>query len=199
MSNLLQQFVFATLNHNKVKEVQALCNRYKAEVYSAKDFTKELPEETGATFAANAAIKAKYVGKVSNLPSLADDSGLCVNALGGEPGIYSARLAGENKDYRLAINKIYEKLKDKSDYSASFVCVLALFLPNSNNIEYFKGEVKGHLVFPVRGSNGFAYDVIFVPNGYKETFAEMEPSLKNSLSHRSQAFNLFAQKCLQPI
>lgn len=197
MNSFLQQFVFATLNSNKVKEIESLCSEYNTKVYDASSFTKELPKETGNTFAENAAIKANYLGKISNLPSLADDSGLCVNALNGDPGIYSARWAGESKNYNLAINKICEQLKNTSDYSASFVCVLALFLPDCNKIEYFRGEVRGNLVFPPRGGNGFAYDIIFVPDGYNQTFAEMSSKLKNSISHRKQAFNLFAQKHLK--
>lgn len=195
---MINQFILATLNAHKVKEIQAMCaNTYQVEIKSATNYVNSLPPEDGDTFKENAAIKANFVGKLSKLPTLADDSGLCIDALNDAPGIYSARWAGEDKDYQMAIKKIFQQIPKGAPLTAKFVCVLALYLPNQP-MQYFAAETKGTLVYPPRGSYGFAYDVIFIPEGYNQTFAEMLPQQKNMLSHRYKAFNLFAQQCLQP-
>lgn len=193
----LKELVFASFNNKKILELQSLCDaNYNVSIKKARSFISVMPEETGTTFAENAAIKAKYLGNVCKLPSLADDSGFCVEALNGDPGIYSARWAEGDKDYSNAINRIYNRMQNQTNYNASFICVLCLFLPKSNTLEYFKGEIKGRVSFSKMHSKGFAYDVIFIPEGYSKTFAEMLPHEKNLISHRGLAFNLFAGKWL---
>lgn len=193
----LKEFVFGSLNNKKLLEVQSLCGNYNVTVKNATSFINQMPEETGRTFAENAEIKAKYLGNICKAPILADDSGFCVEALNGDPGVYSARWAEGYKDYSLAISKIYNRMQNQTNYNASFICVLCLFLPESNTIEYFNGEIKGKLSFSNINKSGFAYDVIFIPNGHNKTFAEMLPEEKNLMSHRGLAFNLFAKKWLQ--
>jgi XTP/dITP diphosphohydrolase len=147
------------------------------------------PEETETTFAGNAALKARAAAKASGWPALADDSGLAVNALDGAPGIYSARWAGENKDFSFAMARVERALKEKkaSDFSAKFVCALALAEPGKEP-DIFEGEVHGHLVFPPRGLRGFGYDPIFMADGMNETFGEIDPARKHAMSHRARAF-----------
>jgi XTP/dITP diphosphohydrolase len=151
------------------------------------------PEETGATFEENAALKALAVSRASGLPSLADDSGLVVRALGGSPGIYSARWAGPEKDFSAAMRRIEHELGGR-DRAASFVAALALAWPDGH-VETFRGEVGGHLVFPPRGARGFGYDPIFVPDGGSETFGEMDPAAKHAISHRALAFRKLLATC----
>jgi len=147
------------------------------------------PEETGSTFVANALLKAVAAAKASGYASLADDSGLAVNALDGAPGVYSARWAGENKDFTAAMARIARELKAKNarDHSAKFVCALVLAQPEGRTAA-FEGEVEGQLVFPPRGNNGFGYDPIFVANGMHETFGEIAAAAKHGMSHRARAF-----------
>jgi len=152
------------------------------------------PEETGLTFAANAEIKAHASAKGSRHAALADDSGLCVDALGGDPGIYSARWAGPTKDFRIAMNRIHDELRDKglsgkdlATIAAKFVCALCIALP-SGEAHVFEGEVRGSLIFPPRGDHGFGYDPIFVADGMEQTFAEIDPARKHAMSHRAKAF-----------
>src|SRR5690606_2035366 len=123
----------------------------------------------------------------SRLIALADDSGLSVNSLGGAPGIYSARWAGPQKDFSIAMKKVHEMLDNNSDRSAAFVCVLALATPEGE-VRTFEGRIEGEIVWPPRGDKGFGYDPIFVPNGYDQTFGEMEPEEKHGISHRARAF-----------
>ncbi len=141
------------------------------------------------TFAGNAILKARAAADASGLPALADDSGLAVTALDGAPGIYSARWAGEAKDFSVAMNRIERELKEKNarDLSAKFVCALAVAEPGKEPA-VFEGEVHGHLTFPPRGTSGFGYDPIFVADGMTETFAEIEPAQKHAMSHRARAF-----------
>ena len=156
---------------------------------SAKKIGLIDPEETGSTFAENAAIKARAAAQGANLPALADDSGLEVTALNGAPGIYSARWAGEPRDFNFAMKKVESALSESGteDFSARFVCVLCLAWPDGH-VETFEGEVRGRLIFPPRGDKGFGYDPIFIPNGYGLTFAEMDPEEKHAISHRADAF-----------
>lgn len=184
-----KELLIASKNEGKVKEIRALLAPFDVEVISAANFDIEEPEETGSTFAENAALKAEYYGKATNLPALADDSGLSIEALGGAPGIYSARWAGAEKDFAVAMKRVEEELQTKGadDYSAKFVCSLALWVPEGST-DHVEGEVKGTLTFPARGNLGFGYDPIFIPEGHDRTFAEMTPEEKASMSHRTRAF-----------
>jgi XTP/dITP diphosphohydrolase len=153
------------------------------------------PEETGDSFEANAALKANAATEASGLPALADDSGLVVPALGGAPGIYSARWAGPAKNFRLAMERVHAELADR-DRSARFVAVLALAWPDGN-LDLFRGEVAGALVWPPRGDHGFGYDPMFVPDGGRATFGEIEPAQKHRISHRARAFAKLVEGCFR--
>lgn len=179
--------VVASHNQGKVREIRHLLEPFGIETKGARELGLPEPEETGKTFADNAALKARAAAKASGLPSLADDSGLSVTALDGAPGIYSARWAGEKKDFAAAMARVERELKDAKDFSAKFVCALALAEPDGKT-QIFEGEVKGTLVFPPRGERGFGYDPIFVADGMDKTFGEIEPALKHSISHRARAF-----------
>jgi len=183
------QLVVASHNPGKVREIKALLGPHGIEAISAGSLGLPEPEETGATFAANAQIKALASAKAGRHAALADDSGLCVDALNGDPGIYSARWAGPAKDFRIAMNRIHDELRHKglSTSAAKFVCALCVALPNGEH-QTFEGEVHGHLTFPPRGGRGFGYDPIFVANGMEESFAEIDPAKKHAMSHRAKAF-----------
>ena len=183
------QLVVASHNPGKVREIKALLGPHGIEAISAGSLGLPEPEETGLTFAANAQIKALASAKASRHAALADDSGLCVDALDGAPGIYSARWAGPTKDFRVAMNRIHDELRHKglSTSAAKFVCALCVALPNGEH-QTFEGEVHGHLSFPPRGERGFGYDPIFVANGMEESFAEIDPAKKHAMSHRARAF-----------
>ena len=181
--------VVASHNPGKVREITELLAPFRLHVISARDLEIEEPEETEETFAGNAALKALWVANRSGHMALADDSGLCVAALGGAPGIYSARWAGPGKDFSVAMARVERELKEKgaTDMSAKFVSALALALPHETP-RIFEGEVQGHLVFPPRGRNGFGYDPIFVADGMTKTFGEMDPAAKLAMNHRTRAF-----------
>ena len=181
--------VVASHNPGKVREIKALLGPHGIEPVSAGDLKLAEPEETGLTFIANAELKARASADASGHAALADDSGLWVNALDGAPGIYSARWAGPAKDFRIAMARAEKELKEKkaTDLSAKFVCALSLAMPHGE-VKSFEGEVHGHLSFPPRGDRGFGYDPIFIPNGWDQTFAEIDPQLKNDMSHRAIAF-----------
>lgn len=183
-----KKLVVASHNSGKLVEIQDLLKDLDIEILSAKGFNLDEPVETGKTFIENAILKAEYVFKKTNLPTLADDSGLCVNALNGEPGIYSARWAGENKDFNWAMNKVNDKLCSLGnlDRTAYFICVMALIVPSHEPI-VFEGKVEGQLVWPVKGSNGFGFDPMFVPKGYDKTFGELDSNIKQKISHRANA------------
>jgi XTP/dITP diphosphohydrolase len=183
------RLVIASHNEGKVREIADLLAPFGIDVVSAGKLGLPEPVETGATFAENAALKAASAAKASGLPALADDSGLEVRALGGAPGIHSARWGGEAKDFGLAMERVHRELEAAGarDWSANFTCALALASPDGG-VEVHEGKVFGTLTWPPRGSRGFGYDPIFVPEGYKETFGEMEPQLKDSISHRARAF-----------
>ncbi len=186
------KIVIASHNPGKVREIGDLLRPLGLEVVSAGELGLPEPEETGKTFEENAIIKARAAAEGARLPALADDSGLCVDALGGAPGIYSARWGGPEKDFYKAMEKVEEGLREKGattpeQRKAHFVCALALAWPDGN-VETFRGEVHGHLVWPPRGEKGFGYDPIFVPKGHDITFAEMEPEKKHAMSHRARAF-----------
>ena len=187
------KIVVASHNQGKVKEIKNLLKPFKFQVYSASDFDIKEPRETGKTFIDNSIIKASAIAKKSNLIAIADDSGLCVNSLEGKPGIHSARWAGSDKDFNLAMSKIEKELnkiksKSKKKHRAHFCCALSLCFPTGKIIS-FQGRVYGYLQFPPKGLNGFGYDPIFIPDGYKKTFGEMNFSFKEKISHRQIAFN----------
>jgi XTP/dITP diphosphohydrolase len=181
--------VIASHNKGKVAEIAELLAPFGFAVKSAGDLGLPEPEETEDSFAGNAVLKARAAAEASGLAALADDSGLCVSALGDAPGIYSARWAGPKKDFSFAMARIERELnaKNATDRSAKFVCALALALPGGN-VEIFEGAVEGSVVFPPRGGNGFGYDPIFIADGMAITFGEMEPAAKHAISHRARAF-----------
>jgi XTP/dITP diphosphohydrolase len=189
------RLVIASHNEGKVDEISALLAPFAIEAVAAASLGIAEPEETGDSFEANATLKARAAVEASGLPALADDSGLVVPALGGAPGIYSARWAGAAKDFRIAMERVQRELGDR-DRSARFVAVLALAWPDGR-MELFRGEVAGRLVWPPRGERGFGYDPMFVPRGGVETFGEMEPAEKHRISHRARAFAALVQGCLQ--
>jgi XTP/dITP diphosphohydrolase len=183
------RIVIATHNEGKASELAELFAQLGIETVSAGVLGLTEPEETGESFAENAKIKAEAAAAASGMLAVADDSGLEVAALGGEPGIHSARWAGPNKDFRLAMERINRELEatGSSDRRANFTCALALARPAGKTL-VFMGKVNGTLVWPPRGIRGFGYDPIFVPDGHAETFGEMDPALKNEMSHRMHAF-----------
>lgn len=191
-----EELVVATHNKGKAREIAALLSPYVSEFYTAGELNLPEPEETGATFAENAILKAVAAAKGSGKPALADDSGLAVNALNGDPGIYSARWGGESKDFNIAMKKVHEALGTSDDRSASFVCTLALAWPDGHS-EVCEGRVHGVIVWPMRGEKGFGYDPVFQPDGYDITFAEMDGAEKQAISHRARAFELLVQNCLK--
>ncbi len=181
--------VLASHNKGKVREIGELLAPFGLNVKSADALGLPEPEETENDFIGNALLKARAAAKASGLPALADDSGLVVPALDGAPGVYSARWAGEDKNFLSAMERVERELlaKNTTDYSAKFVCVLALASPDGEE-QVFEGDVHGTLVFPPRGTRGFGYDPIFVMDGMQETFGEIDPALKHASSHRAKAF-----------
>ncbi len=187
-----QKLVVASHNPGKAREINELLGPYGVEVVQASSLGLPEPEETGSTFAANAQLKSEAAAKASGLVAIADDSGLCVDALNGDPGIYSARWAGPTKDFTLAMRNVEEKLqaqgaKAPESRKAHFVSVLSLAWPDGH-VENFEGKVYGTLVWPPRGKRGFGYDPMFLPDGRAETFGEMDPEAKHQISHRAVAF-----------
>lgn len=178
----------ATHNKGKVSELKDLFEPYGFQVVSALELGLDEPEETEATFAGNALLKARAAMRATGLPALSDDSGLAVTALSGEPGIYSARWAGEPRDFYRAMERVEEALKasGSKDRSAKFVCALAVAWPDGQEA-VFEGEVHGTLVWPPRGTRGFGYDPVFVADGETTTFGEMDPDRKHAMSHRADA------------
>lgn len=184
-----RKLLIASHNAGKVREIAELLAPLAISIAGADELGLPEPEETGSTFAENAEIKARAAVKVAGLAALADDSGLVVGALGGAPGIYSARWAGPEKNFTFAMARVRHELEERhgTDYSAKFVCALALAWPGQE-VRVFEGEVKGSLSFPPRGGNGFGYDPIFVADGMDETFGELDPAVKHAISHRARAF-----------
>ena len=189
------RLVVASHNPGKVREISALLQPYGMAPVPAADLGIPEPVEDGETFKANAAIKALACAKASDLPALADDSGLVVPALDGRPGIHSARWAGPDKDFMAAMKQVIDEVSDR-DRSAHFICNLALAWPDGH-VEHFESRVDGHLVWPPRGNKGFGYDPIFVADGHEITFGEMEPDKKHRISHRARAFEQFRKACLE--
>jgi len=184
------KLVIASHNEGKVREIEALLGPHGIRPVSAKSLDLPEPEETGTTFVANAELKALQAADLSGLPALADDSGLCVEALNGDPGIFSARWAGPGKDFGVAMKLVEDRLAAAGPDAvrdAHFVCALALAWPDGH-VEWFEGRVDGLLVWPPRGEHGFGYDPMFVPNGHDRTFGEMTHEEKTPLTHRAAAF-----------
>jgi XTP/dITP diphosphohydrolase len=192
MLRLSGRLVVASHNQGKVREISALLSPLGVEAVSAGTLGLPEPEETEATFTGNAALKARAAAGGSGLPALADDSGLEVFALAGAPGVYSARWAGPDKNFRTAMERVWRELQERgaTDISARFVCVLALARPDGA-VETFEGEARGRIVWPPRGGHGFGYDPMFVPNGHERTFGEMRHEEKLPLTHRAHAFEKF--------
>lgn len=200
--------LIASHNKGKIVEFRELLQPLGFEVVSAADKGLEEPEETGKTFEANAQIKSIASAKSTGLLALSDDSGLAVDALNGDPGIYSARWAGPTKDFQKAMKDVHEKLIEANAITsqqrkAKFVAVLSLAKPDGTTKE-FRGEVQGTIVWPPRGEKGFGYDPFFLPDGHDRTFGEMssdekhgwKPGQSTALSHRARAFQLFAKDAL---
>jgi len=184
---LPKEIVIASHNPGKVREINILLNDIGIKAYPISLFSDIEPIENGSSFAENALIKARNAKQLSNKTSLADDSGLCVDALDGAPGIYSARWAGLEKDFGRAMSLIEEKLHGIDNKKAYFICALAIV--NEKNEEYvFEGKINGTLTFPQKGKMGFGYDPIFIPENHAVTFGEMAPNEKDLISHRSIAF-----------
>jgi len=199
------RLVIASHNEGKVREIRELLGPYGIEPVSAAELDLPEPDEIGTTFIDNADLKARAAADLSGLPALADDSGLCVEALGDRPGIFSARWAladphldpqagpGEidgTRDFDRAMRRVkdeMEALGPEASRNAHFVCALALCWPDGHS-EWFEGRVDGTLAWPARGSRGFGYDPIFVPAGQEQTFGEMDPAEKHAISHRADAF-----------
>jgi XTP/dITP diphosphohydrolase len=188
------RLVIATHNKGKLAEIDELLQPFHIDVVGAGTLGLPEPEETGASFEANAGLKAHAAADGSGLPALADDSGLVVPALGGEPGIHSARWAGPRRDFSIAMRIVEDRLQGKSDRRAHFVAALALAWPDGH-AEVFRGEAHGVLIWPPRGTKGFGYDPMFLPDGYERTFGELDPAEKHRISHRADAFRKLVAAC----
>ncbi|MCL2566997.1 MAG: RdgB/HAM1 family non-canonical purine NTP pyrophosphatase [Alphaproteobacteria bacterium] len=186
------KLLLASHNKNKLTEIKYLLAEFNIEILSSSDFNLSEPIEDGDSFEANALIKAKQSAEQTGLLALADDSGFAVEAIGGKPGIYSARWAADG-NYEIAFSQIQKLLSEANaklsapNNAAKFVSVLCLYNPVDNTHKFFRGEINGEVVFPPRGKNGFAYDSIFIPLEHNKTFAEMAFEQKNGISHRNLA------------
>ena len=202
------KLVIATHNPGKLAEMRELLAPYGVDAISAGELNLPEPEETGMSFRDNARIKAQSAAAATGLPAFADDSGLAVDALGGAPGIYSARWAGPDKNFRRAMETIEHKLRDAGATTpdrrtAQFISALCVAWPD-RHVEEFEARVDGTLVWPPRGDRGFGYDPMFLPDGHARTFGEMPseekhglPSRGRGLSHRARAFVKLAEACLE--
>jgi XTP/dITP diphosphohydrolase len=190
------RLVVASHNPGKVQEIIELLAPLGVTCLGARELGLPETPETGDSFRANAELKAVAAAQAARLPALADDSGLTVDALGGAPGVYSARWAGPKRDFLMAMQRVERQLGPKADRRAHFVCVLALAWPDGH-AESFEGQVHGRLVWPPRGERGFGYDPIFLPDGRSQTFGEMDPVGKHAISHRAEAFRLLVAACLR--
>jgi XTP/dITP diphosphohydrolase len=190
------RLVLATHNRGKYRENAALLAPYGLEVLSAGDLGLPEPEETGATFEENAVLKARAACAATGLPAIADDSGLEVPALGGQPGIHTARWAGPERDFFVAMRRVHEELGASPDRRGFFCCNLSVAWPDGAAAA-FEGRVEGTLVWPIRGERGFGFDPMFQPTGFDITFGEMEPAKKEAMSHRARAFAKLARALLE--
>ena len=190
------RLVVASHNPGKVEEIADLVAPFGVETVSAGRLALPEPEETGDSFETNAALKAHAAAAASGLPALADDSGLAVDALGGAPGVFSARWAGPKRDFAMAMQRVERQLGPDADRHAHFISVLSLAWPDGH-VESFEGQVRGQLVWPPRGDRGFGYDPIFLPEGRSVTFGEMDPAGKHDISHRAVAFRQLVAACFE--
>ncbi len=194
MRRIGDRLVIATHNEGKLREIRGLLAPFGIECLSAAELDLPEPEEIGTSFVDNADLKARQAADLSGLPALADDSGICIDALGGRPGIHTARWAEDeqgNRDWMRAMERAWRELEaagPDAGRDAHFACALAIAWPNDGQAESFEGRVDGTLVWPPRGDKGFGYDPMFVPIGHEVTFAEMDPEQKHSMSHRADAF-----------
>ena len=193
----LKELVIASHNRGKIEEITKMLSPFGVKIFSAEELKLPDVEETGTTFAENAGLKAEQLSAFCGKPCLADDSGLCVDALGGRPGVYSARYA-PNRDFDLAMKKLISELEESGnpDWSAHFSCMLALKIPGQE-CRFFEGRVNGKIISERRGSLGFGFDPIFVPDGFEQTFAEMSGEEKSAISHRGRAFAKFIKEVFQ--
>ena len=191
----VKRLVIASHNPGKVGEIGALLAPFAIDTVSASYLGLDEPDETGTDFIANALIKSRAAADASGVPALADDSGLVVAALGGAPGLFSARWAGPDKDFAVAMARVERELDGAGGTPAHFTCALALSWPDGHD-ESFEGIVEGALTFPGRGTKGFGYDPIFIPRGHAITFGEMDPGQKDRISHRAKAFAHLVAACL---
>ena len=194
-----KELVIATHNNGKLVEIQALLAPFGVSLTSAADHNLDEPEETENTFVGNARIKAHYAAKATGLPALADDSGIQVDGLDGAPGVYTADWAEtpNGRDFKMAMEKTWAKLEEANapyPRTARFCCTLVLAWPDGHD-EVFPGVMEGEVVWPMRGEQGHGYDPIFQPAGYDITFGEMDPEIKNRISHRADAFGKLVQGC----
>ena len=202
---MIKKLVVASHNQGKINEIRQMLAPYAVEVIAAKDLNLPDVEETGTTFAENAALKAEMLSQACGLPCLADDSGLCVEPLNGRPGVYSARYAEKElpngeivRDFEWAMDKLISELQmqPNPDWKAYFACVLAYKEPHKP-CRFFEGRVEGHIVAQKSGSNGFGFDPIFKPDGYDKTFANFTAAEKSLISHRGRAFAQFIKEVFQ--
>lgn len=194
-----EKLVIASHNAGKIREIGALLDPFGVTVISAGELGFDEPEETEDTFAGNARIKAHFAAKASGLPALSDDSGITVDALDGAPGVYTADWAEtpQGRDFPMAMTKVWTLLEEKNapkPRTAAFNATLCLAWPDGHD-ELFVGRVDGHVSWPMRGEQGFGFDPIFVPNGFSETFGEMDPTQKHAMSHRADAFAKLVAGC----
>ena len=194
MRDIGPKLVIATHNPGKLREIKALIAPLGMECVGAGELDLPEPDEIGVTFADNADLKAREAADLSGLPALADDSGLCVDALHGRLGIYSARWAEDDagqRDWLRAMERVWREAEaagPDAGHDAHFTCALAIAWPNDGQAETFEGRVDGTLVWPPRGDKGFGYDPMFVPAGHEQTFGELDPQVKHGISHRAAAF-----------
>ena len=187
----IEEIIIGTNNQGKYKEICDLIPD-KIKKYSPKELDILSPEETGKSFKENSFIKASYFSKKTNQICLSDDSGLEIDLLEGKPGIYSSRWAGIKNNFDLAIRKVFKEMSQvkknwQSENNARFICCMTLYWPNGKNF-FTEGSIKGKISNTKKGKNGFGYDPIFIPDGYEQTFGEMDPKLKMSIDHRFNAF-----------
>ena len=190
------KLVIATHNVGKMREIEALFADFDFTIISAKSLGLAEPKETEDSFIGNAVLKARAAALASGMTALADDSGLSVAALNGAPGVYSARWAGPNRDFNVAMTAVKEALKktQTDDMRAEFICALALVWPDGHSVSV-EGKIRGVVKFPARGTRGFGYDPIFQPNGHNVSFGEMDPYAKHAINHRANAFAKLISRC----
>ena len=191
-----QTLVLASHNPGKLREIEALLRPLGIKVVSAGTLGLPEPPEDAPDFAGNARIKALASATASGLPALSDDSGFCVAALAGDPGVYSARWAGAGKDFAAAMATVHERMGDNPDRRAWFIAALCLAWPDGH-AETFLGRIDGAVVWPPRGDKGFGYDPMFVPAGAQRSFGEMNPDDKHAVSHRARAFAQVMASCFE--